>query len=225
MQFLDTSKSNYLGSIQDTSPSNPKDYGRFKKPLPTIDFSWVSPALCTYVTRKQWNFVSVSTPNYLIVSTIVNLNYVANAFAYIYDRVNQKLYHYTTQSLLAIDIKEQAASSISGCTQFRRFPWEYIRHCYNQQAKKYEISGKLLMNNTIPVEYDFQINYSPDQDQSLVLLYPIKEDRPAYTHKAATLSAQGSIKIGNKIKENSLTGLSSIDWTLAYPKRVTTWKW
>jgi hypothetical protein len=67
MEFLDLSKSNYLGPIEDTSPANSKDYGRFKKPLSTIDFSWVSPALCTYVTRKHWNFVSVSTPNYLIV--------------------------------------------------------------------------------------------------------------------------------------------------------------
>ncbi len=143
--------------------------------------------------------LTVTVASLLIVSTIVNLNYVANAFAYIYDRINQKLYHYTTQSLLAIEIKEQAISSISGCTYFRRSPWEYIRHCYNPQEKRYEINGKLPMNNTVPVEYNFQINYSTDQDQSMVLLYPIKEDRPAYTHKAATLSAQGSIKIGNTI--------------------------
>ncbi len=59
----------------------------------------------------------------------------------------------------------------------------------------------------------------------MILLYPIEQDRPTNTHKTATLSAQGSIKIGNTIQENSLVGLSSMNWTLAYPKRVTRWKW
>lgn len=81
------------------------------------------------------------------------------------------------------------------------------------------------MNKNIPVELDFQVDFSSTNDQSMVLLYPVDQDRPAYTHKKAISSAQGSMKIGSSIQENSLTGLSSMDWTLSFPKRVTQWKW
>lgn len=223
--FVDSPKANNLGPIKETSPLHSKDYGRFKKPLADIDFSRVSPALCDYVTRKHWTLFSITTSNYLIVSTIVNFNYVANAFAYIYDRNTQQFYSYSTRSLLAGYIKEKGKSSISGCTVYRRSSSEYLRHCYNSQTNKYEITVKVPMNNNIPVELNFQVDYSSANDPSMVLLYPVELDRPAYTHKKAISPVQGSMKIGNSIQENSLTGLSSMDWTLSYPKRVTQWKW
>ncbi|CAF4248393.1 unnamed protein product, partial [Adineta steineri] len=110
----DSPNPNNFGQIKETAPANSKDYGRFKKPLSIVDFSWVSPALCNFVTEKNWHFISISTPQYFIVSTIINLNYIANAFVYVYDITNGELYNYTTNSILAVDIKERTKSSISG---------------------------------------------------------------------------------------------------------------
>ncbi|CAF1455136.1 unnamed protein product [Adineta steineri] len=214
-----------LGQIKDTAPASSKDYGRFKKPLPVVDFSWVSPALCNFVTEKNWHFISISTPQYFIVSTIINLNYIVNVFVYVYDITNGDLYNYTTNSILAVDIKERTNSSISGCTVFNRSSSEYVSHCYNQQENRYEINVNVTTNNSIQVSFAFRINYSSVNDQSLVLLYPFKPTQPAYTHHLATQPTQGTMKIGNILPESSFTGLSTTDWTLAYQKRVTRWKW
>ncbi|CAF0794126.1 unnamed protein product [Adineta steineri] len=66
---------NNLGQIKDSAPASSKDYGRFKKPLPIVNFSWVSPALCNFVTEKNWHFISISTPQYFIVCTIIKASF------------------------------------------------------------------------------------------------------------------------------------------------------
>ncbi|CAF1455179.1 unnamed protein product [Adineta steineri] len=221
LQENDSPNPDNLGQIKDSAPASSKDYDRFKKPLPVVDFSWVSPALCNFVTEKNWHFISIPTPQYFIVSTIINLNYIANVFVYVYDLTNGDLYNYTTNSILAVDIKERTNSSISGCTVFNRSSSEYVSHCYNQQENRYEINVNVTTNNSIQVLFAFQINYSTVSDQSLVLLYPFKPTQPAYTHHLATRPTQGTMKIGNILPESSFTGLSTTDWTLAYQKRKT----
>ncbi|CAF1435611.1 unnamed protein product [Adineta steineri] len=207
LQENDSPNPDNLGQIKDSAPASSKDYDRFKKPLPVVDFSWVSPALCNFVTEKNWHFISIPTPQYFIVSTIINLNYIANVFVYVYDLTNGDLYNYTTNSILAVDIKERTNSSISGCTVFNRSSSEYVSHCYNQQENRYEINVNVTTNNSIQVLFAFQINYSTVSDQSLVLLYPFKPTQPAYTHHLATRPTQGTMKIGNILPESSFTGL------------------
>ncbi|CAF1058540.1 unnamed protein product [Rotaria sp. Silwood1] len=68
------------------------------------------------------------------------------------------------------------------------------------------------------------MQFSPDTDDSMVLLYPIREYRPAYTHKIAARPVQGTLKIGNQ-DEQSIDGLGSSDWTLGFFEHTTSWKW
>ena len=227
-QYVSLPKPKNLGSIQDRIPSKSNEFGRYTKPFPTIDYSWVSSSkVFNYVALKHWDFKSISTSRYFIVAAVANFNYLANAFVYVIDRTNQDrpFYQYVSRSILAQTIQEQANSSINGCTHYYQSSSEYIRLCYNKKAKVYEIDANVPMNDGLQISFDFKIEYSSEKDQSMVLVYPVEQNRPAYTHKVAALPARGKINIGNDNNKEDLEGFSSIDWTLAYSERLSRWKW
>ncbi|UJR37604.1 hypothetical protein I4U23_030301 [Adineta vaga] len=139
---------------------------------------------------------------------------------------DRSVYQYSARSILSKAIREQAKSSIDGCTHFSQSSTEYIRLCYKKKEKVYEIDASVPINDTFQMSFDFTIDYSSEKDQSMVLLYPVEQTRPAYTHKIAGLSSRGHIYLGNKDKKQDLSnGLSSMDWTLAYSERLSRWKW
>jgi len=227
-RYVSLPKPKYLGPIQDRSPSKSNEFGCYKKPLSIIDYSWVSSSkLFDYIALKHWHFKSISTPHYFIVAAVANFNYIANAFVYVIDRTNREkqFYQYASRSILAQTIKEQAKSSIDGCTHFYRSSSEYIRLCYNKNEKVYEIDANVPMNDGLQISFDFKIEFSSEKDQSMVLVYPVGENRPVYTHKIASLPARGKINIGNNNEEELLDGISSMDWTLGYSERLSRWKW
>jgi hypothetical protein len=227
-QYVSLPKPKYLGSIQDRRPSKTNDFGRYTKPFAVIDYSWVSSSkLFNFVALKHWDFKSISTSRYFIAAALANFNYIAHGFVYVIDRANQpnKIYQYASRSFFAQAIQEQANSSIDGCTQFYRSSTEYIRLCYDKKEKTYHVDANVPINENLQITVDFKIDYSSEKDQSLALVYPVEENRPAYTHKVAGLSARGNITVGSNNQEEFLDGLSSIDWTLAYSERLCQWKW
>jgi len=227
-QYISRPKPKSLGAIQDRRPSKTDDFGRFTKPLDIIDYSWVSSSkLFNFTAFKHWDFRSICTSKYYIGVAIADFNYIGNAFFYIIDRTdpNKKFYQYASKSILAQAITEQAGSSISGCTQYYKSSTEYIRFCYNKDKKIYEVDASVPIDNDLQVAFNFQFEYSDTNGQSMVLIYPVEQDRPVYTHKLAALPAHGKIKIGNNEQEILANGLSNLDWTLGYSERVTIWKW
>ena len=227
-QYVSLPKPDYLGSIRDRPPADSKEFGRYTKPLSTIDYSWVSSSKTfNFIALKHWDYKSVSSSRYFIVAAIANLNYVANAFVYVVDRTDRQkaVYQYPGRSVLARSIGEQAKSSIDGCTHFNQSSSEFILLCYNPQAQRYEMKANVPVTGGLQVSFDLQIEYSTKTDESMVLLYPVTNARPAYTHKVAALPAHGTLEISNQQKELIRDGLSSIDWTLAYSERLSRWKW
>ncbi|CAF2564849.1 unnamed protein product [Rotaria sp. Silwood2] len=223
--FFSSWKPKNLGPIRDGPPSAPNDYGRYKKPFYVIDFSWVSPLLVDFFSLKNWDFKSISTPTYFIGVSIVNLNYEANAFLYVIDRTNaNQIYKYSSKSILAIAIKEKAKSSINGCTHYRQSDTEYIRLCYNSVEKVFHIEAVVPINGGIHLSLNCKMQFFQDTDDSMVLLYPIRQYRPAYTHKIAARPVKGTLKIDNQ-NEQLIDGLGSGDWTLGFFEHTTTWKW
>ena len=228
-RYVSLPKPKYLGPIHDGAPSSSKAFGRYRKPLPALDYTWVSTSkLFNFVSLKHWDFKSISTQRYFVVAAIANFNYVAQAFVYIIDRTDRQkpAYQYASRSVLAQAIKEQAKSSVDGCTHFEQSPSEYVRLCYNQQANVYEVNASVPFNDGFQVSLDFTIDYSSEKDASMVLLYPVERTRPAYTHKGAGLPSRGHISLGDtSTKEDLLDGVGSMDWTLAYSERISRWKW
>lgn len=226
-QYSSSPKPKYLGPIQDHSPLKTNEFGRFIKPAATLDYSLTSSSkVFDFVALKHWDFKSISTENYFIGVAIANFNYIATAFVYIVDRTKREhqFYQYSSKSILAQAIQEQAKSSIDGCTSYNRSSAEYMRFCYNTKEKVYEVNANLPINSNSQASFDFKIDFSNEKDQSMVLVYPVEETRPVYTHKVAGLSSRGKIKINDY--EDSLTnGISSIDWTFGYSERVSRWKW
>jgi hypothetical protein len=226
--YVSLPKPKYLGPIKDRSPSKSNEFGRYTKPFSIIDYSWVSSSkFFDFIALKHWDFKSISTSHYFIVVAVGNFNYMANAFVYVIDRTNREkpFYQYSSRSILAQAIKEKAKSSIDGCTHFYQSSSEYIRLCYNKNENVYEIDANVPMNDGLQISLNFKIGFSSARDQSMVLVYPVEENRPVYTHKIAALFAQGKIKIDKNNQEEVLSGISSMDWTLGYSERVSRWKW
>lgn len=226
--YVSLPKPKYLGPIQDRCPSKSNEFGRYTRPLPVLDYSEVSSSkFFNFTALKHWHFQSISTSRYFIAAAIANFNYVAHGFVYVIDRLNrdQSFYQYESRSLLARTIQEQAKSSIDGCTHFYHSSSEYIRLCYDKTGKVDHVDLNVPMKNNVQVAIDCKISYSNEEHRSMVLLYPVENNRPAYTHKMAGLLATGHITIGNTKEKESFDGVSSMDWTLAYSERISQWKW
>lgn len=228
-RYISLPKPKSLGPIRDRSPASSNAFGRYTRPLPALDYSWVSQSkLFNFVNLKHWDFKSISTARYFIVTALADFNYIAHAFVYVIDRTNRQTpaYQYSARSLVSQAIKEQAASSLTGCTHFEQSPSEYVRHCYDKRANRYEINASVPFADGVRVSLDFSIDYSADRDSAMVLLYPVEPARPAYTHKVAGLPSRGHISLSDASAQQDLqNGLSSMDWTLAYSERISRWKW
>ena len=227
-RYVSLPKPKHLGPLQDRLPSKSSEFGRYTKPFSLMDNSWVSSSkVFDFTALKHWDFKSVSTSRYFIVAAISNFNYIANCFVYVIDRTNREnqFYQYASRSLLARSIQEQANSSIDGCTHFYQSSSEYVHFCYDKNERAYQINANVPMNGNLQITVDYKIDYSSEKDRSLVLIYPVEENRPAYTHKMAGLPARGKINIGNNHLEEFVDGISSMDWTLAYSERLSRWKW
>lgn len=61
-------------------------------------------------------------------------------------------------------------------------------------------------------------------DEALSLVYPLPDNRAAYTHKEAGLRAEGELRWGNdRLDFSGASG--AVDWTRSLPNRHTHWKW
>lgn len=166
---------------------------------------------------KEWQYHSIATDQVFFAVGIVQLGYVANAFAYAVDLNNPKAF-WEFEALLPLGIGvDFSQSSVAGQTSLA-FGKQQISVLCSEQG--WQIQCELFSQNQM-IELDLALHAA--QDQSLALVHAVGEGQVAYTHKLAGLCSSGSLVWQGK--RFNLDGLATVDWTRSHAARVTRWKW
>ncbi len=164
---------------------------------------------------KEWHYTSVTTDECFFAFGIVQLGYVANLFVYFVDRKDPtKKYEREVLMPLGVGVS-MAQSSISGTTQFRQGK-DSISVSY-KNGWRVELDVALDKENLTG-----SIAFEPSE--SLSVLFPLSEHRPAYTHKLAGMPSTGALRFRGKTYSLD-TGFATVDWTRSLARRHTFWKW
>jgi len=198
------------------------NWGVYKYPLPHPNVSSLSVfgSFLASWRLKEWEYISVTDQHWFIALAVANLNYVGTAWVYIIDLLHQTptCHEFNTLLPLAKGITF-GESSISGKTVYEGGS-NYVIIENSESGYKasfqVDICGKVLSG-----ELTVHSN-----KESLALLYPLEEQRAAYTHKCGGMRAEGSVLWGDEqIPFDSQNSFAAIDWTRSFARRTTIWKW
>ncbi|MCA9574109.1 MAG: DUF2804 domain-containing protein [Polyangiales bacterium] len=189
-------------------------FGRYVQPFEAPDFG--NP-LTTRFRLKEWHYSSFATEDWFFAVGLVQLGYVANAFAYLVDRRRPTLPPRQFEALSPLgNALTFAPSSVAGTTRWERrnarveFEWmaPEWRVKLDVPFDKVALRGELRLSSC----------------EALALLHPLAKDRPAYTHKAAGMKATGVLDLGDQ-RLDFREAYGTLDWTRSLANRETRWKW
>lgn len=190
-------------------------FGRFSGPI--ADPNIRVPGRFGKLRLKEWHYLSATSERWFVAFALVQLGYVANAFAYVIDRedpANKREFEALSPGGKALSF---AKSSTDGVTL-----WDAKGACVRVMGQGGVWRAELdlpLGKERLTGELELR-----SEGESLGLLFDLGERRAAYTHKAAGLPASGSLRLG--AQEIDLTGaLGASDWTRSAARRTTKWKW
>lgn len=192
-------------------------YGVYRRPIATPNIEWSG--ILSAFSLKEWHYVSVCSQRYFFACAIVRLGYAAKMFAYLVDRENpQHTVETSTLHPLSLGVSF-APSSIEGRTTWQKgnssLQMEYVHA--PTPGWKLDVNIKL---GALPVQGTLHLADA----EALALLYKLPTGKPAYTHKAAGLSVQGTLHAGGRLLD--LHGaVGGIDWTRSLALRETRWLW
>lgn len=188
-------------------------FGRYRSPIANPAF----PHRLTDRWRlKEWQYVSVATPELFLAFGQVQLGYASNLFLYIVDSRNEQVFELEETLPAGLGLT-MAPSSVRGLTEWR---WgaNHLRTRYDGTGWAIALDARL--GDGTPLIGQLHLG----DIEALALLHDLGEGRAAYIHKAAGLPATGSLLLGDRSFDLH-GGLGVLDWTRSRAKRETVWKW
>jgi len=154
--------------------------------------------------------------------------YIGQAWCYLLDKKTEEKSELNHQSLLASAIHSFPLGPLSGKIQWSLGSQKIeITSDSQQLGWRVHIDMTLASKKKIPhkLRGDFLLKRWNNESRDLSLLFPYKEDRPAYTFKPSPLKiADGFINVdGKEIRTED--SVCFLDWTKGFELRETTWRW
>ncbi|ABO24754.1 DUF2804 domain-containing protein [Shewanella loihica] len=205
------------------SNSGQVQYGHFDGPVKSFGlehfrYTNVMDKPASHLARhfhfKQFQFVSVVTPRYVIGVAIADIRYAGTGFCYLYDIKANQLVETTWLKPLAM-----------GC-QLADSPW-------NGRAQLSSGKGKVTIEI---VEGIWQLNVDTGQIKAELVLTPMPLSLPmamcnptgysgwTYTQKHNGLKVGGSLTIHHEPQPLN-RALAGYDFSAGYMRRETSWRW
>jgi hypothetical protein len=192
--------------------------GSFRGPLPRVDLAPLRRGpFFRLVRRKRWLWGTIASPELLAGFAVVDLGYVASAFAY--------AWHFGEGRMLADrsalgpgfcgrvgDSAEEGCAARFGCGR------SAARITRPEGTSAYEVEFKL---RDLRLAARLETRGSPIPLSAVAAMPP---DAVATTQKRVRLGTTGELLVGDR--RFSLDGaLGGLDYSHGYPPRRTRWKW
>ena len=175
---------------------------------------------------KRWHYTSVVTPRVLFACAVVDAGYVGNAFAYVVDRSNGRMYEWNALAPLARGV-QIAPNSIDGSTTFEASGFGHITLDNDAQAGIRRVAVSLAAKGEKPaLVASYEIADGAGAPEPIVVVEQVAEGRWLYTHKCYGLAASGTLSCG-ALSDAARSGEASagLDWNCGYRLYETYWNW
>ncbi|WP_144213212.1 DUF2804 domain-containing protein [Shewanella donghaensis] len=171
-------------------------------------------SLAKYFHFKQFQFINITTPRYIIGVAIADIRYVGSSFCYLYDIANNRLTE--TQALKPFSMGMSiTASPMAGTSR--------IKH--GKSVIEFSIKDGLWALNIATKDIQAELTLTPP-----VLSLPMSLCTPTgysgwtYTQKHNGLKVLGSLTIKNEPQPLNFA-LGGYDFSAGYMRRETSWRW
>ncbi|KJY81948.1 hypothetical protein TW81_16505 [Vibrio galatheae] len=168
--------------------------------------------IARYFAYKQFQFVSIITPRYVIGFAIADIRYLGSSFCYLYDIERDHLYEQNWLRPLALD-KQMSSSPFSGVSHIAaaKLRIEIEQGQWRAQAHSKHLNLDVVLQ-------------SPQGSLPLSLCTPTGYNGWTYTQKHNALTVAGSLTVeGQAIDLDQ--ALASYDFSAGYMRRETSWRW
>lgn len=202
-------------SVLSASTGAPMD-GSFRGPLPRVDLSSVDGALFRLAHHKKWTYVGIATDEVYVAVAIVDLGYVANAFAFAFEKGSGMLFDRSSLGPpFAVQLGDDAEEGVLGrfelgATRFRvERPAGASAYDVDLRAPGFELRARLDTAGAPP-------------PISAIARLPGRCLNA--TQKRALLPVTGTATINGRTHRLD-GGLAGIDYTHGLLARHTAWRW
>lgn len=170
-------------------------------------------AVARFFHYKQFQFISISHPDWQIGVAVADIRYAANAFCYFYNRKQRQLDEISLLRPFSVGV-HMSCSATSGTSSIKGKQQIYITPAgYNWQL---QLHGELLHGELV-------IDAGPSP-QPLALCTPTGYNGWTYTQKHNALSVSGSLQYRGTALDLS-RALAGYDFSAGYMRRETSWRW
>jgi hypothetical protein len=207
------------------------EYGKFTDPFREVNLLDVDlemrgrkvPRTVKDFRLKEWEHFGIITDDYYFGMVIFDAKFMGTSFFYAYNRQNGYFF-------------EHERTSVGGPVRVARELWHgecYFRHFgYSMEFEnrldsglhrlRVEIKGK---KNKPPVSAEIYVLEDIEKYQPLVTVSPVSDNRPLYTHKAAS-PVEGRVMLGDKeIKLDPAKDIGLMDVQKTFYPYRTFWNW
>lgn len=168
--------------------------------------------------KKRWQYFGAFDQKLVLGVAVIHLGYVGSAFAYVYERDENKLKEI---NLLDFGARKTvyADNSISGFSSLRTSKGS-VRLDNDISA------GPRIITVDYPgLKIDVKLTDDPNEFTPLALCARNGLRGFNYTHKAAGLPAVGTVEVDGRKMELSEKALGVVDWTAGCAAHETFWNW
>jgi hypothetical protein len=165
---------------------------------------------------KRWQFVGAVDQDLVVGAAVAHVQYLATAFAYVYDR--------RTGEIVERSIKAPLAAG----AVFSRTPAE-------GETRLSLRGATVAMGNTpddgvrtldVRMRGDLEIHLRyREEGTGMSTACPHETGGLHYTYKFAGLPVEGEVIVGGRRRTLGPDALALLDWTASTPPRITTWNW
>jgi hypothetical protein len=204
-------------------PSGKVQFGHFDEPVKSLGLTHFSyfnvmdkpaNALASHFDFKQFQFVSIVTPRYLIGVAIADIRYLGSAFCYLYDIKTNSLIETTWLKPLGLGYQLSESPSTG-------------------KAKISSSKGSIAFNL---IDGLWQLELQTSQLSAELTLHPLPLSLPmamcnptgyngwTYTQKHNGLKPTGSLMVKHEPQPLN-HALAGYDYSAGYMRRETSWRW
>lgn len=161
---------------------------------------------------KQFQFVSIVTPRYIIGVAIADIRYLASGFCYLFDSETHEL------------VEQQWLKPLNMGYQTEPSSWNSLAYLANDTIR-FTIENGLWQIQLATDLVHANLQLQPAVESApLMLCTPTAYSGWTYTQKHNALSIQGSLKVKGQ-PQDLADAVAGYDFSAGYMRRETSWRW
>lgn len=170
---------------------------------------------------KRWQYYAITTPTNFFSFTISHVGYLGLVFAYIVN-FEKRVYHEETLNIPLGRGIHLPKDSLSGTASFEKGDLIVSFETAEDKTRFINVNWPNFGKQTLTAKLKITI---PEQQESVVNVFPFDEKRFFYTRKVNCMQPEGEIKYDKVYKITSEDAFGTLDWGFGVWPYKSAWLW